>query len=109
MHFAGQKIRKSSEGMPNYENNKVKGSLWITFSVGFPEVELRADEKETLRAVLAPHEASAESTPAEAPSSAPKPSSADAGSGSGGSNATQKLRYAFNGLAFSRPPTGSLD
>jgi DnaJ-class molecular chaperone len=95
--------------MPNYENNKVKGSLWITFSVRFPEVELLAEEKDALRAVLAPHEeASTQATHAEAPSS-PKPASADTGSDSGGSNATQKLRYAFNGLAFSRPPTGSLD
>jgi len=31
--------------MPNYENNNMKGSLYITFDVEFPKVELSAEQK----------------------------------------------------------------
>ena len=43
--WPGAKIRKSGEGMPNYENNNVKGSLYITFDVQFPKVEFTEEEK----------------------------------------------------------------
>lgn len=43
--WPGAKIRKSGQGMPNYENNNVKGSLYITFDVMFPKVELSEEEK----------------------------------------------------------------
>ena len=43
--WPGAKIRKSGEGMPNYENNNVKGSLYITFDVQFPKVEFTDEEK----------------------------------------------------------------
>ena len=40
------RIRKKYEGMPNYENNNAKGTLFITFDVEFPKGELTAEEKE---------------------------------------------------------------
>lgn len=43
--WPGAKIRKSGEGMPNYENNNVKGSLYITFDVQFPKIEFSEEEK----------------------------------------------------------------
>ena len=39
-------MRKSMEGMPNYENNNVKGSLYITFDIDFPKGELSPDDRE---------------------------------------------------------------
>lgn len=42
----GAKIRKKGEGMPNYENNKVHGTMYITFDVAFPDKEFSAEDKE---------------------------------------------------------------
>lgn len=39
-------MRKAFEGMPNYENNNVKGSLFITFDVEFPKGSLTEEAKE---------------------------------------------------------------
>lgn len=39
-------MRKSNEGMPNYENNNVKGALFITFDIEFPKGSLTEEEKE---------------------------------------------------------------
>ena len=39
-------MRKSMEGMPNYENNNVKGSLYITFDIDFPKGELKEEDRE---------------------------------------------------------------
>lgn len=39
------RIRKKGEGMPNYENNNVRGTLFITFDVDFPKGELSAEDK----------------------------------------------------------------
>ena len=44
--WPGARIRKVSEGMPNYENNNVKGTLFITFDVEFPKGALSEEEKE---------------------------------------------------------------
>jgi len=52
--WPGAKIRKSGEGMPNYENNNVKGSLYITFDVQFPKIEFSEEEKKLLESVLGP-------------------------------------------------------
>ena len=41
------RIRKKGEGMPNYENNNVRGTLVITFDVDFPKGELTEDDKES--------------------------------------------------------------
>ncbi|XP_071112173.1 dnaJ homolog shv-like [Haliotis cracherodii] len=50
--WPGARMRKSNEGMPNYENNNVKGSLYITFDIDFPKgtltEEVRADLKKLL-------------------------------------------------------------
>lgn len=47
-------IRKANEGMPNYENNHVKGSLYITIDVAFPKDKIYStEEKETLANLLA--------------------------------------------------------
>ena len=45
--WPGARIRKKSEGMPNYENNNLKGTLFITFDVDFPKGELTDEEKES--------------------------------------------------------------
>lgn len=44
--WPGAKIRKKAEGMPNFENNKIKGTLFITFDVDFPKRGLSTEEKE---------------------------------------------------------------
>jgi len=43
--WPGARIAKKGEGMPNYENNNARGTLFITFDVSFPKGELSADEK----------------------------------------------------------------
>lgn len=42
----GARMRKKGEGMPNYDNNNLHGTLFITFDVAFPETELSETEKE---------------------------------------------------------------
>lgn len=39
-------MRKPGEGMPNYENNNVKGQLFITFDIDFPKGTLTEEDKE---------------------------------------------------------------
>lgn len=48
----GAKVRKANEGMPNYENNHIKGALYITFDVDFPAEELSAEDKKSIRQIL---------------------------------------------------------
>ncbi|KAF8787195.1 DnaJ shv like protein [Argiope bruennichi] len=50
--FPGARIRKKNEGMPNYENNNLKGTLYITFDVDFPKGELLAEHKETIKEIF---------------------------------------------------------
>lgn len=50
--WPGARIRKKNEGMPNYENNNVKGVLYITFDVEFPKSELSEEDKEVVRNLL---------------------------------------------------------
>lgn len=50
--WPGAKMRKSMEGMPNYENNNVKGSLYITFDIDFPKGELKEEDREALQKIL---------------------------------------------------------
>jgi len=50
--WPGARIRKKGEGMPNYENNNLFGTLYVTFDVEFPKGELTADEKETIKGIL---------------------------------------------------------
>lgn len=42
----GARIRKKGEGMPNYENNNLHGTLYITFDIAFPETEFTDIQKE---------------------------------------------------------------
>jgi DnaJ homolog subfamily B member 11 len=51
--WPGARIRKKGEGMPNYENNNLHGTLYITFDVEFPKTEFNAAQKEQIRQLLA--------------------------------------------------------
>lgn len=44
--WPGARIRKKGEGMPNYENNRLHGTLYITFDVEFPKSDFSETEKE---------------------------------------------------------------
>lgn len=44
--WPGARIRKKGEGMPNYENNNLHGTLYITFDVDFPKNEMSEKDKE---------------------------------------------------------------
>ena len=44
--WPGARIRKQDEGMPNYENNHKKGSLFITFDVDFPRNGFTEEQKQ---------------------------------------------------------------
>ena len=50
--WPGARIRKKGEGMPNYENNNLFGTLYVTFDVAFPKGELTSVEKEQMKALL---------------------------------------------------------
>jgi len=50
--WPGARIAKKGEGMPNYENNNARGTLFITFDVSFPKGELSDDEKNAIKQVL---------------------------------------------------------
>lgn len=43
--WPGAKIKKKGEGMPSYENNNNRGSLYITFDVDFPKTQLSEEDK----------------------------------------------------------------
>ena len=42
----GARMRKKGEGMPNYDNNNLHGTLFITFDIAFPETDFSKSEKE---------------------------------------------------------------
>lgn len=46
--WPGARIRKKGEGMPNYHNNNLHGTLYITFDVEFPKQEFSDEQKEGL-------------------------------------------------------------
>lgn len=50
--WPGARVRKADEGMPNYENNHIKGALYITFDVDFPKGELSKQDKDAIRSIL---------------------------------------------------------
>lgn len=50
--WPGAKIKKKGEGMPNYENNNIRGSLYITFDVDFPKVQLSEEDKQSIMKIL---------------------------------------------------------
>lgn len=43
--WPGARMRKTGEGMPNYENNNLFGLMFITFDVDFPRGESLSEEK----------------------------------------------------------------
>ena len=50
--WPGARIRKKGEGMPNYENNNLFGTLYVTFDVAFPKGELSAEDKAAVAKIL---------------------------------------------------------
>ncbi len=44
--WPGAIIQKTGEGMPNYDNNKLRGTLFITIDVDFPRGSLPAETRE---------------------------------------------------------------
>lgn len=50
--WPGARIRKKGEGMPNYDNNNLFGTLYITFDVQFPKGELTKEQKEDIAKIL---------------------------------------------------------
>lgn len=46
--WAGARVRKKGEGMPNFENNNLHGNLYITFDIEFPKQDFTDQEKEGL-------------------------------------------------------------
>ena len=46
--WPGARIRKKGEGMPNYENNNLFGTLYVTFDVLFPKGEYSEEEKKLI-------------------------------------------------------------
>lgn len=47
--WPGARMRKTGEGMPNHENNNLRGTLFITFDLEFPKRELSDEQKEQLK------------------------------------------------------------
>jgi len=50
--WPGARIRKKGEGMPNYDNNNLFGTMYITFDVAFPKGELSAEDKAAVNRIL---------------------------------------------------------
>ncbi|XP_069698375.1 dnaJ homolog shv [Periplaneta americana] len=50
--WPGARIRKKGEGMPNYHNNNLHGTLYITFDVEFPKSELSEEDKIAIKNIL---------------------------------------------------------
>ncbi|XP_049803000.1 dnaJ homolog shv [Schistocerca nitens] len=50
--WPGARIRKKGEGMPNYENNNLHGTLYITFDIEFPKTELSEQQREDIKRIL---------------------------------------------------------
>ena len=44
--WPGAIIQKPGEGMPNYDNNKLRGNLYITIDVEFPRGSLPEETRE---------------------------------------------------------------
>lgn len=44
--WAGARVRKKGEGMPNFENNNLHGNLYVTFDIEFPKQDFTEEEKE---------------------------------------------------------------
>lgn len=44
--WPGARVQKAGEGMPNYDNNMIKGSMYITFDVEFPKGSFSESDRE---------------------------------------------------------------
>lgn len=44
--WAGARVRKKGEGMPNFENNNLHGNLYVTFDIDFPKQDFTDEDKE---------------------------------------------------------------
>lgn len=44
--WPGARIRKKGEGMVNFDNNNLHGTLYITFDVDFPKQDFTPEEKD---------------------------------------------------------------
>lgn len=53
--WPGARIRKKGEGMPNFENNNLHGTLYITFDVKFPQ-EFTEEQREKLKEIFGQEE-----------------------------------------------------
>lgn len=51
--WPGARIRKKGEGMPNYDNNNLYGTLYITFDVEFPKQDFNDEDRENIRKLFA--------------------------------------------------------
>lgn len=45
----GARIWKKGEGLPNFDNNNIRGSLIVTFDVDFPKEQLDDQQKDGKR------------------------------------------------------------
>ena len=50
--WPGAIIKKKGEGMPKYENNNIKGDLYITFDIDFPKKELTQEQKDLIKQIF---------------------------------------------------------
>lgn len=50
--WAGARVRKKGEGMPNFENNNLHGNLYITFDIDFPKQDFSDEDKEGILLLL---------------------------------------------------------
>ncbi|CAF95988.1 unnamed protein product, partial [Tetraodon nigroviridis] len=48
----GARMWKKGEGLPNFDNNNIRGSLIITFDVEFPQTQLDEQQKDGIRGLL---------------------------------------------------------
>ncbi|XP_041724665.1 dnaJ homolog subfamily B member 11 isoform X1 [Coregonus clupeaformis] len=48
----GARLWKKGEGLPNFDNNNIRGSLIVSFDVEFPEIQLDDNQKEGVRGIL---------------------------------------------------------
>ncbi|XP_075212168.1 dnaJ heat shock protein family member shriveled [Lycorma delicatula] len=50
--WPGARIRKKGEGMPLYDDNNKRGTMYITFDIEFPKGDLSQEEKEGIKRIL---------------------------------------------------------
>lgn len=50
--WAGARVRKKGEGMPNFDNNNLHGNLYVTFDIDFPKQDFTEEDKEGEKYIL---------------------------------------------------------